>query len=218
MVLITFYLNELITNFNCCALMIRKTFFVLVLSFIFYCSFAQQSSNKNDALFLFRPFVFIDYNIYHRYQQSSVQSIEKSVGQVFNVLPGLGGGFLFGKKTVFMFSLEAAVKYLPFSLDIETFDGFGALAFPLVANCRIPIEGLFFLQIGGGVQFNQINIHQSINPASLNPFFMTYIGEVAVGVEEHLFLMYFLRFGFNNNSAYSFDFGLKFGLNGSLWE
>jgi hypothetical protein len=198
--------------------MIRITFIVLAFSFSFQSAFAQESINKNDALFLFRPFVFVDYNLYHRYQQPSISAIGESVGQVFNVLPGLGGGFIFGKKTIFMFSVEAAVKYLPFSLDIEGFDGMGSLAFPLVANFRIPVEGLFFFQIGGGVQFNQINIHRSINPSSFNPYFMTFIGEVAVGVEENLFLMYFLRFGFNNNSAYSFDFGLKFGLNGSLWE
>ncbi len=197
--------------------MIRIIIFLVTFSFFLNPCSAQQKLIKNEPLFVLRPYIFINYNLYHRYQKPSFNN-EQSVGQVFNVLPGLGGGLIMGKKTVLMFSVEGALSYCPFSLDIEGFEGMGALSFPLLANFRIPVEGFFFFQFGGGVQFNQINIHQSVNPSAVNPFFMTYIGELSVGVEENLFLLYFLRFGYNGQSASTFDFGIRLGLNGSLWE
>ncbi|MDC0230853.1 hypothetical protein OAK19_02720 [Aureispira] len=182
-------------------------------------SSAQQSDINNDAHFVFRPLVFIDYNIYHWYKPPETSS-NTDVGQVFNVLPGIGGGIIMGKKTTFMFLIEAAFKYHPFSLDLNGFPGMGSITFPILGSFRIPIEGFFFFQLGGGIQFTQINIHghTAIQQSNSNPFFLTYVGELAAGVEENLFLIFFLRYGYNPQLSNTFDFGLRLGLNGNLWE
>lgn len=180
---------------------------------------AQQNSVNNDARVVFRPLVYLDYNFYHWAQEPLVGAVPKNVGQVFNVLPGIGGGFIMGKKTTLMFSIEGAIRYMPFSLDLVENKGMGSLAFPLTANFRIPLEGFFFMQVGGGIQWTSINLHQRTSMQNYpTPFFQTYIGEVAFGIEEHVFLLYFLRFGYHPSQAMSFDFGLRLGLHGDLWN
>lgn len=176
----------------------------------------------SDARFTFRPMIFIDYNLYHWYQEPrrQVDATPKNLGQAFNVLPGIGGGFVMGKKTTLLFTAEASVRYMPFSLDVAGFEGMGSVAFPVIAGVRIPLNGILFLKVGGGVQWTNINIHQR-TPAHQkydNPFFMTYLGELGLGIEENIFLMYFLRFGYHPNQATTFDVGLKLGLNGNLWD
>lgn len=180
---------------------------------------AQETPINNDAKVVFRPLVYVDYNFYH-WVQEPVKTTPKNVGQVFNVLPGIGGGFIMGKKTTLLFSLEAAVRYMPFSLDLVENKGMGSVAFPVIANFRIPLTGFFFMQIGGGVQWTSINLHQrtALQQASPSPFLMTYIGEIAGGLEEHIFLMYFLRFGYHPSQAMTFDVGLKLGIHGDLWN
>ncbi|HIB78148.1 MAG TPA: hypothetical protein EYO58_11190 [Flavobacteriales bacterium] len=198
----------------------NKIFFViLVLSLYAKFSYAQKSIIRNDARFLFRPLLFVDYNLYHWYKPPSLTN-SVNAGQIFNVLPGIGGGFILGKKTTLLFCVEATIKYHPFSLDLDGYQGMGSIAFPVLANFRIPLDGFFFMQIGGGLQWTHINLHQrtSSQLSNLNTFFITCIAEIAAGVEEHLFLMYFLRFGYHPQGSVTFDFGLKFGLNGSLWE
>lgn len=198
----------------------QQFLFILCLFLITQSSIAQTNKKLNDARFLFRPMIYLDYNLYHWVQEPSILgTTPKNVGQVFNVVPGLGAGFLLGKKTVLMFSLDAAIHYMPFSLDLAGYEGMGSLSFPVVAGFRIPLEGFFFLTIGGGVQWTQTNLHQRIATKSYsNAFFMTYLGEVGFGIEENIFLAYFLRFGYNSDQAMSFDVGVKLGLNGSLWE
>lgn len=183
-------------------------------------SFAQKNKKLSDARFLFRPVVYINYNFYHWAQEPVLNNSPQNLGQVFNAVPGLGAGFLLGKKTTLLFFAEAEVNYFPFSLDLAGYKGMGALAFPVVAGFRIPLEGFFALTIGGGVQWTQINLHQRVMSAQnySDTFFMTYLGEIGIVIEENIFLGYFLRFGYHPNQAMTFDFGLKFGLNGSLWE
>ncbi|MCH2023910.1 MAG: hypothetical protein MK207_15650, partial [Saprospiraceae bacterium] len=191
--------------------------------FTFFClsivSYSQKSLNKNDALFVFRPLLFIDYNLYHWYK-APFNNNTGDVGQVFNVLPGIGTGIVLGKKSKFIFTLEVTFKYHPFSLNIEEFQGMGSLSLPILANFRIPLEGFFFFQFGGGIQFTQINLHQrtALQQTLDNSMFHTYVGEIAAGVEENLFLIFFLRFGYHPEKSNTFDFGLRLGLNGNLWE
>lgn len=184
-------------------------------------SMAQQDKKlTSDARFVVRPMVFINYNLYHWYQEPYRihDKRYKNMGQVMSVLPGLGGGIILGKKTTLLFSLEASINYFPFSLDLAAYEGMGALSFPIVANLRIPLNGFLFVQVGGGIQWNQINIHPTIS-SSPSPFFRTYIGELGIGAEENLFILYFLRFGYQQNQATTFDFGLKIGLHGGgLWD
>ena len=96
----------------------------------------------------------------------------------------------------------------------------GSLSLPILANFRIPLEGFFFFQFGGGIQFTQINLHQrtALQQTLDNSMFHTYVGEIAAGVEENLFLIFFLRFGYHPEKSNTFDFGLRLGLNGNLWE
>jgi len=177
---------------------------------------------NNDARFKFSPMLFVDYNLYHWYQEPGkrMDGLPKNMGQALNVLPGLGLGVIFGKKTTLLFSLEASVKYFPFSLDVAKFEGMGAVSFPVLANFRIPLDGFFFMQIGGGVQWNQINIHNRTAAHKMhpNPFFMTYVGEFAIGIEEGVYLLYFARFGYNTNQSTTLDLGLRIGLHSALWD
>jgi hypothetical protein len=177
---------------------------------------------NNDARFKFSPMLFIDYSLYHWYQKPvrRVDRQPQNMGQVLNVLPGLGAGVILGKKTTLLFSLEASVKYFPFSLDVAGYEGMGAVSFPVLANFRIPLGGFVFMQVGGGVQWNQINIHnRSIAQQNRpNPFFMTYVGELAVGIEEGVYILYFTRFGYNTNQSTTLDIGLRIGLHSALWD
>ena len=196
---------------------------LVLLSFFFQLAQAQKNKKRADALFVFRPLIYLEYNFYHWYQEPprTNNASPKNVGQVFNVLPGLGAGFILGKKTSLLFSVDAAVKYLPFSLDVAGFEGMGAVTFPIKANFRIPVpRELFFVQLGGGIQWTQINLHQRTAPHLnyANPFFISYFGELAGGIEENIYLLYFLRFGYHPSQAMTFDFGLRIGLHGSLWE
>lgn len=177
---------------------------------------------NNDARFKFSPMIFIDYNLYHWYQEPTrkIDGLQKNMGQALNVLPGLGAGFIVGKKTSLLFSLEASVKYFPFSLDLVGYEGMGAVSFPVLANFRIPLNGFFFLQAGGGVQWNKINIHNrsAAHKRHPNPFFMTYVGELALGIEEGVYILYFARFGYNTNQSTTLDLGLRIGLHSALWD
>jgi len=177
---------------------------------------------NNDARFKFSPMFFIDYSLYHWYQEprKTVDGLPKNMGQVLNVLPGLGAGFILGKKTTLLFSLEASVKYFPFSLDIAGYEGMGAVSFPVLANFRLPINGFIFMQVGGGVQWNKINIHNrtAAHQRYPNPFFMTYVGEVAIGIEEGVYILYFARFGYNTDQSTTLDLGIRIGLHSGLWD
>lgn len=215
-------LSFFITKVTQKSLIHYKLLFILLIVLFTQESEAQEKKTTNDARFVFRPLMYLDYSLYHWYQEPTRQLNEtpKNVGQVLNVLPGLGAGFILGKKTTVLFSVDVAVKYFSFSLDIAGYEGMGAVAFPVAANFRFPVEGFFFLQLGGGVQWTQINIHERTE-AHLNysnPFFMTYFGELAGGIEENIYLIYFLRFGYSTQQAATFDFGVRIGLHGSLWD
>ncbi|CAA6826564.1 MAG: Unknown protein [uncultured Aureispira sp.] len=177
---------------------------------------------NNDARFKFSPMLFIDYSFYHWYQnpKKRIDGLPQNMGQTFNVLPGLGVGAILGKKTTLLFSLEASVKYFPFSLDVAGYEGMGAVSFPVLANFRIPLNGFFFMQVGGGVQWNKINIHNrtATQKSIQNPFFMTYVGELAIGIEEGVYILYFARFGYNTDQATTFDIGFRVGLHSPLWD
>lgn len=176
---------------------------------------------SSKARFTVRPMIFVDYSFYHWYQSPlKIGERPQNVGQVFNILPGIGGGLLMGSKTTFLFTLEGAVRYMPFSLDVDGFEGMGAIAFPILAGVRIPIHGILFVNFGGGVQWTKTNLYAKTAAfqQEQNPFFMTYIGELGLGLEENIFLMFFSRFGYAPNQAITFDFGLKIGLNGNLWD
>lgn len=201
----------------------KVLFLFLIIGWITNTSTAQKNKAlTGDARFAFRPMIFIDYSLYHWYQEPSRQldKTPKNMGQVANVLPGLGAGFIMGKKTTLLFSVEASIKYFPFSLDVAGYEGMGAISFPVLANVRFPVGGFLFGQIGGGVQWSQINIHNQTKSyeAAANPFFMTYVGELGIGAEENIYILYFLRFGYNTNQATTFDFGLRIGLHGNLWD
>jgi len=202
----------------------KNLFFILILLVCTNASIIGQAESKlnNDARFKFSPMVFIDYNLYHWYQepQKKVDGLPQNIGQTLNILPGLGVGFILGKKTSLLFSLEASVKYFPFSLDVAGYEGMGAVSFPVLTNFRIPINGFLFMQIGGGVQWNKINIHNRTarHKNDPNPFFMTYVGEVALGAEESIYILYFTRFGYNTNKSITLDLGLRIGLHGGLWD
>jgi len=202
-----------------------KTLLSLLIALLCIANTAQAQDElpplSSKARFMIRPMIFIDYNFYHWYQNPlKVGERSKSMGQVLNVLPGLGGGLVMGSKTSVLFTLEAAVRYMPFSLDVDGFEGMGAVSFPVLAGFRIPIHGILFVNVGGGVQWTKTNLYaQTSNMQQQdNPFFMTYIGELGLGLEENLFLMFFTRFGYAPSQATTFDLGLKIGLNGNLWD
>jgi hypothetical protein len=181
----------------------------------------ETAKLSSDARFRISPMIFVDYNLYHWYQEPrrTVDGL-KNVGQVLNVLPGLGAGVILGKKTALLFSLEASVKYFPFSIDLAGHEGMGAMSFPVLANFRIPIHAFLFMQVGGGVQWNKINIHNrtAAHKRYANPFFMTYVGELAIGIEEGVYILYFARFGYNANKSTTLDIGLRLGLHSALWD
>lgn len=198
--------------------MIRYLLLLLLYTGILSQSQAQIAPTiTNEARFVIRPYLFAQYNLYHWYQQPLYQTDgqPKNVGAALNILPGLGGGILMGKKTTLLFAVESSLQYMPLAMDLNGFDGIGALSWPVLVHFRIPLEKFAFLQIGGGVQWNKINLHHN-NAA--NSFFMTYVGEVGFGIEETAFGLLFTRLGYHPNHATTLDVGVKFGINGSLWD
>lgn len=202
----------------------KKVFFISFW-FLFFVAplLAQQKTLvANKPLFVIRPIFFIDYNFYHWIQEAPryQNALPKNKGQVLNIVPGFGGGLLWGEKSKVMFSLEASFRYFPFSLDLAGYQGMGSIAIPIVTNMRVPIKGFMFFQLGMGVQFNHVNMYErtTYHQKYENTFFMTYIGEIGLGLEENFFRVYFVRLGGHPSQAMSFDIGVKFGLNGSLWE
>jgi len=182
----------------------------------------QKELMENKPLFVIRPMFFIDYNFYHWVQEAPRYryALPKNKGQVLNIIPGFGGGLLWGEKSKVMFSLEASFRYFPFSLDLAGYQGMGPIAIPIITNMRVPVKGFIFLQLGMGIQFNYVNMYErtAYHQKYENAPFMTYVGEIGLGLEENFFRVYFVRFGAHRSQAMTFDIGVKFGLNGSLWE
>lgn len=192
---------------------------------LFFClstalgSHAQDVIVNDKAQFVIRPLFFADFNVYHWYQQPYVQfdGRTENVGQTLNLIPGIGTGFVMGKKTTALLVVEAGIKYMPFSLDVAEYDGIGALSFPVLASMRFPIKRAMFLQVGAGIQWSRINLFQP-KDAPRSAYFATYVGELSIGVEEAAYLLYFTRIGYHPNGATTIDLGIRMGIHGSLWE
>ncbi len=104
---------------------------------------------------------------------------------------------------------------MPFSMDLAGVQGVGALSIPVVGHFRIPLQKFLFLEVGGGMQWNKINVHHAEEP---QPFFPTYVGELGIGIEEAAFGVFFTRVGHHPSQALTLDVGIKFGFHGGLWD
>lgn len=195
---------------------------ILLFSGLVLCMSQDKKTAINKPLFVVRPVLLLDYNFYHWIQEPPryPNAAPKNKGQLLNILPGIGGGILLGKKSEIMFGLETSIRYFPFSLDLAGYEGMGSFTIPIITSLRIPTKGFMFFHLGLGVQWNHINMYErtEYHQQYENKFFMTYIGEIGLGLEEHFFRVYFIRFGGNPSQALTLDVGVKFGLNGSLWE
>lgn len=207
------------------------TFFFVLISFLEQC----------QAQFFVKPIYYINYNLYSWYQKPYQRyppqqfnfPDTRSVGQVLNVLPGVGGGLLIGDKRYFAFSLEGQANYYPFSFDLVEYKGMGAVSFPVLGLFHIFLNSSFreepdpdfkkpptsrtFIYFGGGVQWmaTEFQARPQDYQKQYNPFFMTYVGEVGLGMglNGSIFAI-FGRFGMDDQEGISIDVGIKIGSDG----
>jgi hypothetical protein len=172
--------------------------------------------------------LFLNYNLYSWYQKpSTIERPLTASGQVLNVLPGLGLNFWVGDVDHWILSVEGAIEYLPFALDIDNYKGLGALSIPLLAKIQFPVakqKSLWLmLHFGAGVQLLHSDIYdrpKTYENAS-NPFFTSFVGEFglhisAVGYKrQHLReVELFFRAGAAPFGTLSFNTGLRL----TLWN
>ncbi|BDS12626.1 hypothetical protein [Aureispira anguillae] len=183
---------------------------------------AQQEKQATPKLYVGYG-LFMNYNLYCWYQKTSQADLSlSSSGQVFNVLPGLGFNVWFGDVDRWILSIESAIEYAPFALDLAHYKGMGALSIPILAKAQFPIakqQSLWLmLHVGAGAQLSKTELsarpptHQNV----FNPFFTTVIGEVgfhisAVGYRrQHIReVELFIRAGVGALGAVSFNSGLR---------
>ena len=191
-------------------------FLILYLLFFQLSSVGAQKQNSNSSTVV-RPMIFLDYSLFHYYNDHKINLDRQYGGQFMNVLPGIGSGFIIGDKNKFFTTFEWTFKYFPFSNELVQKNEFGAIAIPMLFNFRIPMFHLLYLNVGAGVQWSMLGVHSS-QPKQITDFFHTYIGELGIGYEENAFIFYFVRFGYSEQQSLTLDTGFRFGLNTSLWD
>ena len=171
--------------------------------------------------FHFGYYINPSLNLYQRTHQPETavtDNKERSSGQGLNILPGLSTGLWVGKAKTFALGVEAGVEYLPFSFNLQHFNGMGSVAFPLLLRGHIPIQkqhsSLISLDIAGGLQWNKSNLYLHNN--SPLPFFISYTFELAAGIgavsqkaNQIRGTDLFFRFGFGADKSMSFQTGLR---------
>lgn len=170
----------------------------------------------------------LEWSAYQHYQRPSnhqfaqISGQKNSAGQILNVLPNARIGFVVYETESWGFGLHTGVTYSPFSLDIDQYKGMGAVGFPFIFSYQHHFANDFFMSIGGGVQFSKIEF--SSKPLAFqsleNPYFMTYVGEIAMGVFSDYYVNIgitgFLRVGFHQFEAHTLDIGIRFNTIASI--
>lgn len=118
--------------------------FLLSLALCAQTTCALQAQKNNLPLF-FGYKIDLGYNLYQWQEKGNAP--QRSVGQVLNVLPTVGGGIWIGRHQ-WNLSLEAHIDYTPFSLDLQSYSGMGALALPVMVK-----GGYIWGSKGSGVLF-----------------------------------------------------------------
>jgi hypothetical protein len=190
-----------------------------ILHIVLFCILSNICFAQNN--FHFGYYINPSLNLYQRLHQPQTafsDNKERSTGQGLNILPGLSTGLWIGKAKTFAIGLEAGVEYLPFSFNLQHFNGMGSLAFPVLMRAHIPIKkqhaSHISLDVAGGLQWNKSNLYFNNNNSL--PFFISYTLEFAAGIgavsqkaKQIRGTDLFFRFGFGADNSLSFQTGLR---------
>lgn len=190
-------------------------------------SFAQKEENTATKIH-FGYGLFVNYNLYSWYQKPAydkdgrIPNKNTSAGQVLNILPGLGANLWLGDIDNWILSIEAAVEYLPFALNLNNYQGMGAISIPTMAKVQFPIakqQSLWLMaHVGLGVQFFETDLYDKIRPNT--PFGFAFhksiIGEIGIHVSavaykrQHIReIEFFVRAGGLPDGFVTFNTGLR---------
>ncbi len=168
--------------------------------------------------------LYLDYNLYHRYQKPDFLSPEReSAGQLLNLLPLGGFGFWIGQAGSFTVGIEGGLDYMPFSIDLQEYKGLGAVSFPLLLRATQPFapwaEISPFVGVGIGLQWNRIDLYGRPSGAALglNNYFKTQVVELSIGLgrgwqpttRQTGLLAFYARIGKAAEGAHTLNFGLR---------
>jgi hypothetical protein len=202
---------------------LKNSLYVVLLLLVTSGNLSAQEETKVNSKLHFGYGLFISYNLYSWYERpATIDCTHSSSGQVFNILPGLGFNFWFGDIDHWIVSLEGAVEYTPFAIDLDKYKGLGALSIPVMAKVQFPIakqKSLWLmLHAGTGAQFLKTEIFDRPTnlPNNTNPFFVSIVGEVgihisAVGLKrQHIReIELFVRMGATPFGTMTFNSGLR---------
>lgn len=180
-------------------------------------------SNNAVAQWNFRAgtAVYVDLNLYHWYQRpNTIGTSYRSVGQAVNILPSAAVCFWVGNPKHWFVLAEGKAEFFPYSFDLRGKNGFGALSFAALGKTLFPLSSRHgvcpYMSFGGGVQWNKTELYV---PPSHTPFFVTFVGEIELGLgsgwgagdNSTRLLGFFLRSGFAAHGAVSFNVGIRIG-------
>jgi hypothetical protein len=166
----------------------------------------------------------LSYNLYSWHRAPQLPDNPKpppySTGQALNILPGLGAGLWLGTVDKWLLSLESELTFLPFALDVQHYRGLGVLEVPTLIKFQFPLsrqQSLWtFLHIGAGLQWQLLDLYDRALLPTQQRKYWTYVGEIgwhlsAVAHQRHRIreLVYFVRFGFNQQAAINVQTGLQ---------
>lgn len=197
----------------------RLFYFILLFNALF--TFSLHAQNKLHFGYYINP----SLNLYQRIHQPKtfvVDGANRSSGQVLNLLPNLSTGLWFGQAQVWAVGVEGGVEYIPFSFNLQNYEGMGSVSFPVLLRGHFPLakqhSSAITLDVAGGLQWNKTELYLDKNApqAAYNPFFVTYTFEVAGGIgaisqkaNQIRGVDLYFRFGFGADASMSFHTGLR---------
>lgn len=122
----------------------------------------------------------------------------------------------------FSFSLEAQANIAPLSFNVSEYKGMGAVAFPLMGKFNFGAasgfneDRILGWSIGGGVQYNRTELFGLTDKFDdiERSYFATYVGELAIQLGIAGFdAGFYIRMGFGENEARSFNIGYVLNFN-----
>lgn len=146
-----------------------------------------------------------------------------SVGQVLNLLPGLGlKAWLGGDKVAF--SAEGKVEYSPYAVHWRPkyYTGLGALSVPVLAKISYHEGGEFeaiykdgyTVSLGVGMQWSTANFYFRPSEIAPVPWYSMYIIELNIGLGDNANNMgFFLRYGQGEDFSSVFKLGVYYDWN-----
>jgi len=172
--------------------------------------------------------IYMNYNLYSWFQQGNPwANPNNGVGQVLNLLPGLGAGIWLGDVDRWTVAIEGGIEYLPFALDVDNYSGLGALSIPILSKAQFPIakqKSLWLmLHAGAGLQFFTTDLYArpDNSPSNSSTWEASIIGELGIHItavgyhKQHLKeIELFVRAGGFPTHTLSFTTGLRL----TLWN